>query len=197
MTRNKGVKLGKSEYIVWQDADDISLLERIAKQYSYMENHPEVGILGGFLQFFDDSGEKGVREYAEHDTELRKNIFLYSPVAQPAAMIRKDAIENAGEYNPEYRQAQDLDMSFRIGMLAKFANIQEVVIKYREHPHSATFSKLKSLELNTVKMRWKYSRSEAYTMRLFDRLYNIAQLISIYIIPPKFKIWLFNKMRNT
>jgi len=196
VTRNRGVEMARSSYILWQDADDISLLQRVEKQYAFMEAHPEVGILGGYLQFFDESGEKGVRQYAQGDAELRKNIFLYSPVAQPAAMVRKSALEKAGEYNPKYRQAQDLDMSFRIGMFAKFANIQEIMIKYREHPNSATFSKLKSLEINTIKMRWNYAKAGSYSMRLFDRMYNIAQYISIFVVPVKFKIWLFNKMRN-
>ena len=44
--------MAKGDYVIWQDADDISMPYRLEKQYKFMEENPEVGILGGWLQFF-------------------------------------------------------------------------------------------------------------------------------------------------
>lgn len=195
--RNKGLSLAHGKYIVWQDSDDISLPQRIEKQYLFMESHSEVGIIGGFLQFFSDDGHSsGIRKYCENDMDLRKKIFRYSPVAQPASMIRKQCLDEIGEYNLKYPPAEDIDMSFRIGMKYKFANLQEIVLKYREHPNSATFTRLKKIELSTMEIRKKYSNGAGYRMTLLDIVYNILQFISIFIIPPRVKIWLFDKIRN-
>lgn len=194
--RNEGIKKAKGKYIVWQDADDISLPMRIEKQCQFMEEHPEVGIMGGFLEIFDESGIVGIRKYDANDENLRKKIFLFSPVAQPASIVRKKALDEAGEYNLEYPPAEDIDMSFRIGMKYSFANLQEVTIRYREHPNSATFTKLKKIELSTLKIRRIYAKSPQYTISIFAVLYNILQFIFIFIIPPKLKIWIFNKVRN-
>ena len=196
--RNKGVYLANGKYIVWQDADDISLPWRIEKQLHFMEANPEVAIVGGYLQFFNDDNENtGIRKYSANDFEIRRRIFRFSPVAQPAAMLRKTCLIEAGEYDLQLPPAEDLDMSFRIGIRHKFANLQEVVIKYREHPNSATFTRLSKIELNTLFIRKKYSHTNCYKMRFSDRIYNFIQLISIYVIPSKIKIYLFNSFRNS
>ncbi len=195
--RNKLLILAKGKYIAWQDADDISFPERLKRQYVFLEKHPDAGIVGGYLQFFNDRGITGIRKYAIIDQDLRKNIFRFSPVAQPGAMIRKDCFNKVGFYNPTYPPAEDIDMSFRIGKLFKFANLDEVVIKYRENLNSATYKRLKTIEINTLKIRFKNAFSKSYKPSFIDIVYNFLQLLSIFLIPPKIKIWVFNRIRNT
>jgi glycosyltransferase involved in cell wall biosynthesis len=194
--RNKLVGLARGEYIVWQDADDISMNYRIEHQYDYMKNHKDVGICGGWLKFFNDKGKSSLRKYKEKDEDLRKTIFRYSPVAQPAAILRKEAIKQAGLYDINYPPAEDLDMSFRIGMKYKFANLQEPVIKYRENDTSATFTRLKTIELKTISIRLKYANNEFYKMSAGDQMYNVLQYLSMFLIPTRLKIGLFNMLRN-
>lgn len=193
--RNKLLSHAKSKYIVWQDADDISLSYRIEKQYEYMEAHPEAWICGWWLQFFDISWDTSRRLYKETDEEVRKTIFRYSPVSQGASMYRTKAIKNVWGYDESLLTAEDLDLSFRIGTEYQFWNIQEIVLKYRQH-NSDTFKNLKKMELTTLKIRWENHRKWNYKMTFWDKLYNRAQLISVYIIPTKWKIRLFNFIRN-
>ena len=112
-------------------------------------------------------------------------------------MIRKKCLEEVGEYNLAYPPAEDIDMSFRIGERYQFANLQEVIIQYREHPNSATFTRLKKIEFSTLEIRRKYNEKGTYTMTSFDKIYNFFQLISIFFIPPKMKIRLFEFFRNS
>ncbi len=196
VNRNKLVSMAKGIYVVWQDSDDISLPYRIEKQFNFMEKNLDVGICGGWLQFFNNENLLGIRKYDNDDKKLRSHIFKYSPVAQPVAMIRRFIINDVGMYNVDYKVAQDLDMSFKIGIKYKFANIPEVLLNYREHDKSITFKKLKTQELNTIKIRNKYSHISAYKMKTGDKIYNFLQYLSIFIIPPKLKIKLFNMLRN-
>lgn len=195
--RNKGISLVRGKYVVWQDVDDISMVYPIEHQYKFMEENPEVGIVGGYLQFFNENGDLSIRKYAPDDEMLRRNIFKYSPVAQPGAMIRRKCFDEFGGYNLKYPPAEDLDMSFRIGSKYKFANLQEIVIKYRKNINSATFTKLRTIELNTIEIRNKYANNSAYRITVIDKIYNLIQYFSIYIIPSKIKLWLFNKIRNS
>ena len=195
--RNKGVSLAKGKYLVWQDADDISLSMRLEKQFRFMEKHSEVGIVGGYIKLFRGSITLGIREYPLHDSSLRQCIFRYSPIAQPAAMVRLEALHKVGAYNLKYPPAEDIDMTFRIGEYYKLANIPEIVVRYRESDTSATFTRLRKMELSTLEIRHKHSKSVKYKMTIGDRIYNFAHYISVWCIPPKLKIRLFNFWRNS
>lgn len=192
--RNKGLDKASGKYIVWQDADDISLPIRIEIQVKFMENNPQVGICGAFLQSFEGDKDMDIRKYPLDDKTLRKNIFRYSPVAQPAAIIRKKTLDEVGKYDLSTPPAEDIDMSFRIGKNYKFANIPEVLIRYREHPDSATFKKLRTQIKSTLKTRRKYA-GDGYEMSLVDHLAFVATWF-VQFFPPKFVTFVFKVAKN-
>lgn len=194
--RNILIKNTTTQFIAWQDADDISLPDRLSLQIKYLKNNPSVGIVGGFIEFFDEEGNSSLRKYKEQDQLLRKKIFRYSPVAQPVAMIRRECFDTLGLYNLKYPPAEDIDMSFRIGTKYKFGNIQKVLLKYRVTQTSATYRKLRKMELSTLAVRSKYIFHPSYPLTTIDFLYNLLQFISVFLIPAKLKISLFKKFRN-
>jgi len=194
--RNKLLEMAQWKYIVWQDSDDLSTLDRIEKQYNYMKDHPEVWICGWWLQFFDENWNSSQRLYAESDSEIRKTIFKYSPLSQWASMYLLKAIRGAWWYDSKLTTAEDLDLSFRIWQNYKFANIKQVVLHYRQH-NSDTHRNLKQMEINSIKIRFKNNKSEFYAMSFWDKLYNSLQYLSVYLIPSKLKIKLFNLIRNS
>ena len=139
-------------------------------------NTDDCGVVGGFIELFDTESGKiiGVRKYYEDDSNLRNRIFLYCPIAQPVSMIRKEVFNNIGYYDPKYPLAEDLDLWFRIGMKYKFANIQEILLKYRVHKNSTTISKIQKMETMTLEIRKKYSNGYGYSMTLSDKIYNFG-----------------------
>jgi glycosyltransferase involved in cell wall biosynthesis len=195
-SRNRGVELSRGEYVAWQDADDVSAPTRLSRQVALLDARPEVVIVGGFLHFFG-RGRESVRRYAPDDATVRARIFRYSPVAQPAAMVRRSALITAGPYDSAMEPSEDLDMSFRLGSLGAFANVQEVVLHYRESRGSATFTRLRQIERNTLQMRRTYARHDAYTMTNLDRCYNAAQRASMSLLPAALRTRMFNRLRNT
>ena len=195
--RNYGLGLARGKYLAWQDADDISKSYRMALQYDFLESHPQVGIVGGAINIFSDAGEIGVRRYPAGDEELRKCIYKFSPVAQPAAMVRMSALHHVGTYNLAYPPAEDLDMTFRIGEHYLLANLADVLIDYRVSAANATSKSQRTMEINTLKIRMKYAQSSSYGMSLGDWLFNAAHFVSLWIVPAKLKVWLFSRWRNS
>ena len=161
-----------------------------------MLHDPDVWIVWWTLEIFDENGIIWERTYSNDNNILHKTIFRYSPVAQPWAMIRKSIVDKIGVFDIYYPPAEDLDLSFRIWIHYKFANLQLKVIRYRESTHNSTYSKLSRMEIATISIRLKYNWCGPYKMSFVDHLYNILQYVSIFVIPAKYKIKLFNFLRK-
>lgn len=54
--RNKTIKLSRGEFLAMLDSDDISDPQRLSKQLAYLEQHPDLGVLGSQLAIIDDQG---------------------------------------------------------------------------------------------------------------------------------------------
>lgn len=196
-TRTKGTKYATGKFVAVADADDISFPTRFEKQHAYLESHSECGVVGAFIQLFNSETGKilGFRKYYEDDKRLRKRIFLYSPIAQPVSMIRRDVFENLGYYDPKYPPAEDLDLWFRIGTKYKFANLQEILLKYRVTKNSATISRIQTMETMSLEIRRKYSQGYNYSMTLKDKIFNQSLRMTGFV-PYKTKMWIFSLIRD-
>jgi len=196
--RNVGIFNSKGEFVAQQDADDISMRDRLKKQLKIFEKNPEVGVVGAFVELFNEKTKKiiSIRKYSTKDKELRKNIFYFSPIAQGVSMLRKEVFIKTGGYNGRYKVSEDLDLWFRVGTYYKFSNVPEILLKYRIHEESITNKKRKLVEKNANRIRRQNWDNQAYHFGLKEFLYNFLHFISIYTIPSKFKIWLFIKLRD-
>ena len=196
-TLNVGLKLAKGKYIARLDNDDWSYPNRLEKQFDFLEAHPDVGIVGGVMEIMNQHGEvTGKRKYNISDQEIRNKIFRYSPFSHPLVMIRKSILDKVGSYDPTYAPADDYELYFRIGNESQFANLPDVIMRYRLIPSSITFMQTKKMELATINVRNQYSKNPNYNFTLVDKIYNAFQYLSVYIVPSRLKIYLFNLLRN-
>src|SRR5215831_13102998 len=57
MSLNQGSSLARGKYIARMDADDVSLPQRLEKQLDYLEQRPDIGLLGTWIQDIGPNGE--------------------------------------------------------------------------------------------------------------------------------------------
>lgn len=138
-TLNAGIDLARGKYIARQDADDISLPDRITKQVDYMESHPECGILGTWAQIIEH--ESLVERYHKHPgeiSEIRNQLLLNNPFVHSSMMIRKSVLDKTGVYttDPNRQPPEDYELWSRIIRVTSGSNLQEVLVFYRETPGS-------------------------------------------------------------
>src|SRR5579864_2507794 len=56
-SRNRADSLARGEYIVRHDGDDLSLPERLENQIRFLDEHPNIGIVGTYVDIIDADGE--------------------------------------------------------------------------------------------------------------------------------------------
>lgn len=198
-TLNRGISLSKGKYVARMDADDWSYPDRLQKQYDYMELHPEVGVSGGTMEVCNEKLEAiGFRKYNLTDTQIRKKLFRYSPFSHPLVIFQTDILKNNNlEYGPVLAIAEDYDLYFRVGMFSQFGNMPDTLIKYRMVAKGTSISKARTQERLTLYIRLKAVFEYGYTMTAEDKRYTFFQFVSMYFIPSRLKIWLFNLLRNS
>jgi glycosyltransferase involved in cell wall biosynthesis len=197
-TLNIGINKSSGAYIARMDADDLCEPDRLEKQYRFMEHHKNVGILGGSMSVMkEDKTIIGKRTYPLDDLSIRKNIFWYSPFSHPLVMLRRSVIEKVGGYDHKFNPAEDYELYFRIGKISKFSNLPDTLLRYRIVEKSMTTGSTKNMELQTIKIRHLYAHSKGYNMSYMQKIYNALQLLSINLVSSRFKIWLFNLLRNS
>lgn len=129
-SRNKLLKTARGEYIAIFDHDDISVPTRLAQEVEYLDRNPHIGVVSGWLQYFDDRDD--ISKNPEHDLKIRTFLTQMCCVAHTAAMIRKSVlVENNIEYEEYYTPAEDYRLWARLMVVTHFHNIQSVLVKYR------------------------------------------------------------------
>lgn len=187
---NKGVRFVNSEYIARMDSDDISDPMRFERQINYLQKHPEIDVLGGSLQEFNDENPKlNVRHYPLTPESCRKYIVKASPLAHPTVMMRKRIFDNGITYNERYRTSQDIALWFEILSEGyKIANIPEVTIYFRRD-NDVFKRRNRSKAINEFKIYMNGIKS-LYGIYSIAYIYPIARLV-FRMMPTSFVKWVY------
>jgi hypothetical protein len=149
--RNAACSLARGRYIALMDADDVALPQRLQLEVGFMEKHPSIGLLGGGVQWINAEGRAlYISCHPIDDTELRKAMVTYCPFWQPTVLLRREAFVRTGGYRDAFAPAEDYDLWLRVTEHYRCANLEDVVLKYRIHPHQVSLRKRKQQTLGIL-----------------------------------------------
>ena len=136
---NYGLKRCSHEIVFKMDSDDLMLPDRIAKQISFMTEHPEAVICGANIKFFVGEEEKEFTHQTQHPSEITwEELYRKKPVwimNHPTFCFRKTPILAIGGYNQEKLDVID-DYELLVRILKKYNvvyNLPDVLLLHRVH----------------------------------------------------------------
>lgn len=131
----------RGDYIAVLDADDIAHPKRLARQSAFMDENPEVAIVGSWVQFIDEQG-KLLSEFKPpvDEEELRDCLGWIDPIVHSSAMYRRKLALQVGGYPEELVYAQDLGLILALAQHSRIAMIDEFLCQWRELQASMTRS---------------------------------------------------------
>lgn len=132
---NAGMRMARAEWIARQDADDISLPDRFARQVAFLRGYSSVVLLGTGCTLIDEHGRPG-RDYqypAGHDALVAQICSGGSPFPHASAVFHRQTAMGLGGYSPRFTRSQDIDMWLRLSCNGDITCIPEPLVKIRKH----------------------------------------------------------------
>ncbi|HDP69639.1 MAG TPA: glycosyltransferase [Actinobacteria bacterium] len=187
---NKAINLVRGEYVARMDADDVSFPERLEYQVKFLDENPDVGMVGTACKEIDSKGRLiGDCVFPTIDNELRKVLIKYNPFVHASVMIRRTVIDKAGIYDESFSSAQDYEFWFRIAKFYKIANLAQLLLVRRYTTRNISIEKENEQIKNSVNIRRKAIKEGQYPLRCY--IYLLRPFL--VIITPKSIRWLIRK----
>lgn len=136
---NAGLESARGEFVARMDADDVSLPQRLARQMTFMDDHPEVGICGTHARVINTEGKPLQRLSPPCGEVLAKMTWRPSPLIHPSVIMRR-SIFQLFRYDPEFVHTEDYELWLRASRTVRIENIPEILLLYRAHPASVSSS---------------------------------------------------------
>ncbi len=166
---NIGLPICKNDLVARMDSDDIAFPNRCELQLRKFQENPELTIVGGAIDEFEDTPEKVTshKHMPESHEELLRYARVRNPFNHPTVMYRKAAVIDAGGY-PDNLLHEDYALWGNLLMSgAKGCNLPNTLCYMRVG--NGMYRRRGGIRYlrQAVKLRWQLYRRGLYTLPSF------------------------------
>jgi glycosyltransferase involved in cell wall biosynthesis len=134
-------QLARGEFFAQLDADDIALPHRLATQREFLNQHPEVALVGGKAIEFDGVSEWS-RPTPTGPAAVKRALGMYNPFYCSSLTFRRTVFEEVGGFRVEDGWGHDFAFLIRVAARHPVDILPGPVIRYRRHPGQISSSLL-------------------------------------------------------
>lgn len=127
--RNNAASYATGKYIKYFDSDDTIYDWGLKYCVELMEKYPEAGM--GIFQAQNKVDEEYLLPEIAVNKHFFKNSFLN--IGPSGIILRRDAFEKAGRYNPDYGVPSDMYFNIKMASLFPVVMLKKEFFFYREH----------------------------------------------------------------
>jgi glycosyltransferase involved in cell wall biosynthesis len=137
-SRNIGLDNSKGEYIAILDADDQALPERLEKQVIFLDNNPEIFLLGTGAYRIDENGNViGYHKPITNEEKVASTLTRSNCIYHSSILFRRTKIR----YREKFPLSQDYDFYLQLLRAGKkLTNLKEKLILYRISANAASWT---------------------------------------------------------
>ena len=128
-----GLKQCSGKFVARMDSDDISLPERFEHQLTMLIEHPDISIVGTYIEEFVDGTNElaGIRKVPLEHEQIVRYLKRRCPFNHMTVMFRKDEVLRCGGYQP-WLYNEDYYLWVRMyENNCRFANLPKCLVKVR------------------------------------------------------------------
>jgi glycosyltransferase involved in cell wall biosynthesis len=151
--RNKGFEQSRGRYVGFLDCDDAWLPGAPARAVALLDRHPEVDVLfadarmgnpnQGYVSWIEEAGQEEFFRLPAREPEAGFRVFertpffrrmaVRNPVFIGACVLRREAFEQIGRFDPTLCGAADWELWLRLASRFTFAFMSEPLSVYTRH----------------------------------------------------------------
>lgn len=172
-TLNRGIELATCELIARMDADDISLPERLQKQFAHFQKDPECAMVASWVTLMKSDGtviRVNKKNPAYYYYFQMFNCWIY----HPSVMYRKSAVQAVGSYSKTF--SEDFNLWAKVIQKYKFHVIPETLVMYR-HSDTSLCRVTKKTEYEKAHLEQIIENIQYYTGKDFPLSLSEAQFM--------------------
>lgn len=182
LTRCLNLALGSAsgKYIARIDHDDLWLDEKLAKQTSYLDLHPEVGLLGTAYREEDIGGSWSrmpLLPLCQTDFDIRAALYCFNPFFHSSILIRRDLLNSLGGYDEGYRYSQDYALWVQALRHTQAATLPEVLCLRRVGEDNISFRKERIQRFNALRSKLTWAKHNGFSSRMLVPLLRDLTII--------------------
>lgn len=192
---NIGLPLCKNEWVARMDDDDISHLNRCEIELKYIMDHPDISIVGSYVNEFDEDSSIPLRlkKVPTSDSDILRFSKRRNPFNHSTVMIKKTDILAAGNYST-LRTNQDVSTWIRVlNKGYKGSNIAQPLVDFRFDKD--TYKRRKELDNIKLMVAVWYSFWRHGYCSFLDLLYVSLVQAFVFVIPNIMLKWIYNHLR--
>jgi glycosyltransferase involved in cell wall biosynthesis len=122
---NAGIEAARAPFVAVNDADDWSAPHRLERQLSVLEAQADVAVVGVRMHEVDEAGHGLAPRTSFAAGDVREALMRFNPIPNTSAMFRRDAVMEAGGYDPRYRYAMEYDLWLRLAERWRLLTLDE------------------------------------------------------------------------
>jgi glycosyltransferase involved in cell wall biosynthesis len=147
---NKGLKRAKGEIVAWLNSDDLYTPGAIAQVAATFQANPEAGLVFGDAVTIDPAGRQ-IGRFVFGDWGLDE-LMGFRIICQPAVLMRRTILEQAGYLDPSYHYLLDHQLWLRIARLSPICHVPQVWAQARHHPGAKNVAQPEGFSRETLRL---------------------------------------------
>ena len=122
---NEGLRAARAPFVAFQDADDWSEPTRLERELAVLERRPEVVVVGCRMREVDGAGAELAPRTAFSGGDVNDALMRFNPIPNSCAMVRRQAVLDAGGFDRRYLYAMDYDLWLRLAERGTIVTLDE------------------------------------------------------------------------
>jgi glycosyltransferase involved in cell wall biosynthesis len=154
-----------SELVAIMGADDIAHPDRVARQVAALDRDPDLAAVGCWCAMIDGEGRRvGALRYPASPADIAREAIRANPIVLPSLLFRRATYDAAGGFRDDAGLAFDFDLVLRLLRVGRLANLPEELLSYRYNPRGSSFTTIKAIQRDGLRVRWRALRRDGYPL---------------------------------